>query len=296
MKINLKQIRLYRRTSQVFILILFIIVPILNSYGITYMRGNFFGFNFFGIPLIDPFSALQTILGVISTLYGSGISFFDSIAPNMWVAMTIILAIAFFFGPIFCSWICPYGFFSELVWKYLGQKKKWQTRRGDDKPRRFYLIKFFIFFVACILTVVLQTGPVGNTLSMPGWYSKFWQDYFLLSKVLIWPVVFFVGMLVLEFIFKKRFWCLYLCPQSVMLAIVARISPYRMHTKFHNSNCTCPENDKACLQMCSLGLNSRKLVGTEKMQCTNCFECARACARGCKSYHKGIQPIFTFKE
>ncbi len=293
MQFSLKNIRTYRRSSQIFVALLFILIPVLNMIGIHLIEGDFFDLSFFGIPFVDPFFAIQTVIEAFArTLKSPNISFFGQIELHIWFGLFFAIILGFFLGPIFCSWACPYGLFSELVWKHLGAMKEWQTRRGDDKHRRFYAIKFSIFIICCIYVFINKSGPIGNYLSMPGWYSTFWSTLIFTSEVLFIPLAFMFFILVLEIIFKKRFWCLYFCPQSVILATMSYLSPIRMHTRFLDNNCTCPEDSKSCLKNCPLGLNSRKLRGAEKMQCVNCFECAWTCANGCKSYTKGIRPTF----
>lgn len=88
-----------RRTLQVLTVVAFIIIPILNRSRYSLVYGNFLSFHAFGVPLADPLAVLQlTIKNFYLTL------------DNL-IGVAIPMVIAFLAGTVFCSWVCPYGFF-----------------------------------------------------------------------------------------------------------------------------------------------------------------------------------------
>ncbi len=280
----------FRKLSQIFILLLFILVPLLNMYEIYNIRGNLLAFSFFEIALIDPFSAFQAILGILRNSFSSNISIFASIPSDIWLGMGLILVLAFSLGAVFCSWLCPYGFFSEIAHKVAIKKGK---REDTKEYKKAYYFKYILFIALCIIVFVFKTGPIGNLLSMPAWYTKIVQYIFLYGQILFLPLFFMLIVLGFEMYMQKRIWCLYICPQSVFISLFSKFSPLSMRIKFLAKSCTCSANERACIKACSLQLNARNLE-KERILCTNCGDCIKACANSCKNADKALS--FGFKK
>lgn len=345
----MKKLLLWRRLCQIFILLFFIVVPILNMYGIHEMYGNLLSFHFFGLQLCDPLSALQVCMRIV--LSGSEVLSSTTVTSQLpsemlWGAF-FVLCIAFLLGPIFCSWICPYGFLSELVWSMRGKKAQ-QAKQQDNKkmsqaqshdrvhgivqgaeydiaPNIAYDITYdtiqkksskkdteqeigqkieqetgtkltwirlftkeILFYVLLITVVLFSDNPSINQLSMPAWYTRIWQYVFLYGQVLCIPLVFMFVVLACELFLKQRFWCTYICPQSVLLTFFGAILPMRLRVKFNQKSCTCSAKERACIKVCSLNLNPRNLVGADKIACTNCGDCVATCDKVCKAKENAL--------
>ncbi len=286
----MKKLLHFRRICQIFILLLFILVPVLNLYEIYVLKGNLLAFSFFGIPLIDPFSGFQAILGILRNSLASQDFFFSLVPSDIWLGMGLIFILALLCGTVFCSWLCPYGFFSELVWKIANKESK--DKVIDDK--NLYYNKYIFFLFLCLIVFIFKTGPIGNLLSMPAWYTKIWQYIFLYSSFLFLPFLFILSVLALEYYLKRRIYCLYICPQSVLISLVAKFSPYRLRLNFTAKSCTCLKENRACVQACSLNLNPRMLKNKEIL-CTNCAECVKACEKVCTMNKKALNLKFKNK-
>lgn len=126
--------------------------------------------------------------------------------------------------------------------------------------------------------------PVLLMLSMPGALSllptKLWYGgaavaglYALLALPLL--------ALLLELLTGRRLWCLWLCPQSVLLsgaaalgaALCARLWTVRWQAKA----CTCAKGARPCATVCSMGLQVRKDSGPARSECLQCGACVAAC-------------------
>lgn len=291
----MKKLLLWRRLSQTFFLFFFILVPVLNLYGFHEMYGNLLAFNFFGLHLVDPLSALQVCLGIFS----DSNTLVSAIIPSemLWGAFFVLL-IASVFGSVFCSWLCPYGFFSELVWKMREKKRSFpRSAEGKTNNSSFGMkVKFFLFAIGILFVFFLHQGPILNQLSLPAWYTRLWQHVFLYGQILIYPVVAILFVLILEFILHKRFWCSYICPQSILISFFGAILPIRLAVKFNQKSCTCAAKERACIKACSFLLDSRKLVGADRVSCTNCGDCVQACQHACKLENKALQYSFIKKK
>ncbi len=151
-----------RTTVQLLVVLAFIIIPILNRNRYSLVYGNFLAFHFFYIPLVDPLAALQlTVKNLYLTL--------DNIIGTL-----IPLAVAYYLGTVFCSWICPFGFFSHWTFRLSRRifKKKYRglprAGKGFALKLTIFLLGFlgflflatFFFFLAGAFFFVFLTGPL----------------------------------------------------------------------------------------------------------------------------------------
>ncbi len=297
MQISPKLISL-RPYIQASILLIVLLLPIIHFYGFVGIRGNFYAWHFLGVPFADPLNAVQLLL--------------QGIVYGFWPAFTVLLGalfslmVAFMFGRVFCSWLCPYGFLSEVVWKLHTMQAKAKNKLSS------WTWRMILVGLALLLGVTLGI-PILNQFSAPGLISlapqEFWQvllpelglmhsgvsdmvvpphvdkiaspliALMQLMAFILCPVLF---VLILEFIFQKRIWCAYICPQSLLLMLAARIgrkSPvpvWQIH--WQAEHCTC-KGETPCAKACSLGINPRSLHKKNEFDaCINCGDCVKNCA------------------
>lgn len=264
---TLRAIRPWRRVLQLGVLLAFIAIPFLNKAEYNVLSGNFLAFNFAGVPLGDPLAALQVVAGTFSA------------TPAMLIGAGLTLLLAFVMGPVFCSWICPFGFLSELV----------HPRSGNAPvPARPFTVKAGIVGAGLLAVILFVPVPILNQLSMPGWYSRAMQHAALYQNALWGAVIAILLVLLAEKIIGKRFWCRWVCPQSVLISAVGLLFPKRFRVRFKRRSCTCPTSDRACRKACSLALNPRAPVASQLAQCSNCGDCVDACAKRGKALSFGF--------
>ena len=234
-------IHLIRRSVQWLVFAGFIIIPLLNSREVYALVGNLLGFTVLGVPFADPLSVVQTGLGALGftreALVGAG--------------LTLLIAIAL--GPVFCSWVCPYGLLSELV--HAVRKHPVPAPKTSARP---FMVRCAIAGLGLLAVATFVPFPFLNQLSLPGWITRFWQSVFLFETLLWAGLLIPLFVLGMESFFRKRVWCRYLCPQSVLIALVGFLVPTRLRVTFNPRQCTCPAKDRACYAACSLSLNPRQ--------------------------------------
>lgn len=247
----------WRRLTQVAVLLFLVAVPVLNHYRVHVFHGNLLAFNFAGIPFTDPLAALQVLAGHFSH------------TDMMLMGAGLVLLLALVMGRVFCGWLCPFGLLSELA-----------HPKGQGKAARFFPFwsRALLVLAGLAAVVVAAPGPVLNQLSMPGWISRALQHAVLYREFL--PGVLAAAvLLLLEAAGKTRLWCRWLCPQSVLLSLASVVLPRSLQVGFSPGRCTCKASDRPCLPACSLGLNPRKPGLRQRLECTNCGDCADACRR-----------------
>lgn len=284
---------LARRCAQMGALALFCALPWANWAGLGQIRGSLFSLHFLGLPFADPVAAAQVAAGGMPP---SG--------ALLWGALCS-LALALLMGRVFCSWFCPYGLFSELVFAArsrmtrrhgapireagqgagLGTGLKAGFKVGPAARRsrsgRAFAAKGAVLFLGLLLTGLLGY-PALNLLAMPGELSLFpllvWQGAG--AALLFFAVLLPLAALLIEAVSGKRLWCRHVCPQSVMLGAAARCLPSRgpgLRVSWHAAHCTC-KGERPCRQACSLELDPRQPGGPDRRDCTMCGDCLRACA------------------
>ncbi len=256
-------IKTYRRLCQLLIIVLFIVIPVLNKNRYSLLYGNMLSFHFWVIPLADPLAVLQLTLKNFSITFDSFVGAFLS------------LLVAFGLGTVFCSWMCPFGFLSELAVNF---SKKFLPRnyKGPGIVASGFKFKLVIFLVGIGFFLIFSTTPVLNQLSLPAWYTRFFQyffgqGYFSLSILVI------AAVLLIEFIAQKRIWCRYICPQSVLLSLTKRLNNKRLIVGFNPEKCRCKGAREHCTESCSLSLKPKNVWNLKDMECTNCGDCIVAC-------------------
>jgi len=258
-------IKFYRRILQISVAAAFVIIPYLNhQLRINYICGNFLSVRIFGLTLADPLAVLQVS---IQNWY---------VAPGILMAAGIALALALCLGTVFCSWICPYGLLSEWV-HWLAQHTLPKDYGGLKIRISAFRIRACIFIAGMLLTLLFAATPVMNQFSMPAWYSRIFQ-YLLVQKHISVGAGVIAVILFIEFAFRNRLWCRYLCPQAVLLILAKLVSPCRLKVVYHKDQCLVADPVQGpCHKACSLSLNPKTLDQVLETECTNCGDCITAC-------------------
>ncbi|WP_291440664.1 4Fe-4S binding protein [Desulfovibrio sp.] len=273
---------LARRCVQLGALALFCLLPWINWAGLRQVSGSLFSLNFFGLPFADPVAAAQVAAG---GLLPAG--------ALLWGALCS-LALALLMGRVFCSWFCPYGLFSELVYAARcrmarrhgvpipASNRAAGGAAGRNRSGRAFAAKAAVLLLGLSLAGLLGY-PVLNLLAMPGELSLVpllvWQGAG--AVLLFFAVLLPLAALLLEAVSGKRLWCRYVCPQSVLLGAAARCLPSwgpGLRVAWHAENCSC-RGERPCRDACSLGLDPRRPGGPDRWNCTMCGDCLRACAK-----------------
>jgi polyferredoxin len=183
-----------------------------------------------------------------------------------------IILISFVFGKAFCSWLCPFGFLSELIGDFGRKvfKKNLVLPKYLDYPLRSlkYLLLGFLFYSVFVLmsTTALRAfldSPYNLVVDIKMYY--FFADISRFSLIVI-------GILFLLSIMLRGFWCRYLCPYGALLGIASLLSPNKI--KRNSINCIdCGLCNKACPSF--IKVDNVKIVVSD--ECTTCLNCVDVC-------------------
>ncbi|MCD4719104.1 MAG: 4Fe-4S binding protein [Desulfobacula sp.] len=258
-------IHIWRRTLQTGVAVLFILLPILNAAGFKFIWGNFLNIHIGSLTFSDPLAVFQVI---VKNQY---------LPTGLLISAGMVLAIAFFLGIVFCSWICPFGLLSELVNRL--SCRVWPRESSNIKLQKSgFKVKTMIFCAGFLVFWIFFSSPVLNLMSLPFQYSNIFQ-YLFIQKHLSAGIWFIGSILLAEFVFHTRLWCRWICPQSVLLAVAKLFNPFRLKIIFEKKRCIGSKIPCPCQKACSLDLDPRRLNGSSEAQCTNCGDCVDACRK-----------------
>jgi MauM/NapG family ferredoxin protein len=222
---------------------------------------------------------------------------------------TFLLALVPFFltlvfGRFFCGWICPFGSLQQFF-TWLGSRSRKNKSAYSHGPLRWKYLLLVALLVAslfstqllgwldpiCLLTRSssvalypglnflvqhsLQAGASGRTLAgklikplydlSRAFLLTGKQRTFLMAAGIGWL---FFGLLLLN-LYRRRFFCNYLCPLGALYGLLAKYSLFHLPL---NPNCT---HCGACANHCTYYGGPEK--DYQKSECLACMNCLRDC-------------------
>jgi polyferredoxin len=191
--------------------------------------------------------------------------------PAAMVLTVIFLLSSLLLKKTFCSWLCPVGTVSELLWK-LGRRvfhRNFAVPRWLDIPLRslkYLLMAFFLFIVLSMSAEALNDfmlAPFGIIADVK--MLNFFRHMGVAGMAV-------VGSLILLSVFIQNFWCRFLCPYGALMGIVSTLSP----AKIRRDAEACVDCGK-CSKACPSNLPVHRLLQVRSVECTGCMECVASC-------------------
>lgn len=188
------------------------------------------------------------------------------------ITMSVLLKKAF------CSWLCPVGTLSEMLWK-LGRKifgANLNPPRWLDvmlRGLKYLLLAFFVWAVA-----KMPADAIGAFLASP--YGVI-ADVKLLNffRNIGTSGAAIIGILVMLSIAIRNAWCRYLCPYGALLGIASLVSPVKIR-RDADACIDCAKCAKACPSRLPVDVKPQ----IRSAECTMCLSCVAVCpARGALS-------------
>ncbi|HHH39190.1 MAG TPA: 4Fe-4S binding protein, partial [Sedimenticola sp.] len=196
-------------------------------------------------------------------------------------ALAAILLITFFFGRIWCAYICPVGGFPELVSRMLGDRWKIEFRWLPQIPIRY---GYFITYLLLLPMAGVSACTLCNFITVPRLFQALSGDWQGLAYILSAVGVVNLGLLFLLGFFaaKGRAYCQFLCPIGAIDALVNRLGA-RFHfvrrIRVERNRCTgCNECARQC--MCGAIRMVDRIAVVDQLSCMSCHECADVCDWG----------------
>lgn len=179
----------------------------------------------------------------------------------------IVTAVTLLFGRLFCGWLCPLGALLAQIPNRLGRipVPAWFAEN------RMYWLVFCLALLLFGSNWPLLLTPF-HLLSEE--FVRLWQGKmpWLMAAVLLSGVLFF-----------PRFWCTYMCPTGLLLAVISRWRPFRLKIADGCLDCG----------LCGGVCRTRAVQPRERRVAEDCMLCGRcwqACPAGAINWRDADVP------
>jgi ferredoxin len=216
-------------------------------------------------------------------LYFPGMSLEDlgnqmSVAWIGVIGLGIILVTSFFFGRMWCGYICPMGGFPELVSRLIPDRWKIEFRGLPQVPIRY---GYFSVYLVLMPMIGISACTLCNFVTVPRIFQAFTGDLmgiaFILSAVGLvnLALLFVLGF----FAVKGRGYCQFLCPIGAIDGLVNRFGSmfrFTRHIRVERNRCT---GCNICARNCMVGAIRMvdQVAIVDQHSCMSCHECVDVC-------------------
>lgn len=251
----------------------------------------------------------------------SQIAIFTIISYSLWLSLVlaVIFLLTFLVGRFFCGWICPFGFYMDIITLVRKAFKKRYLTIPDRLNKALHNSRYVILLVFLILplffavpmgigvqlfpSLLFLAGPFNplrillaplvpvvapwkllydSNLNFP--YLDQIVHYSSVNFTVINVVVFLAFTLVSSFL-VRRFWCRF-CPTGASFAVLNRFRVFKwapaLHISKQEEKCT---KCGICQRVCHLQVTEvygQKGGEIKTSMCMLCFRCVEMCPQeGC---------------
>lgn len=219
-----------------------------------------------------PIGALQAVIG-------------SSKFQFAYYIIGILLLFAVLFGRLICGFLCPFGWFQELIHKTPSKKL------STSKLQLLTYIKYIILIVFVIILPITVVNEVG--MGDP-WFCKWLCPAGILEGAIplsmvntgiraalgglfTWKACLLAGIIILSIFFYRPF-CKWFCPLGAFYALFNKLSFYKF--SIDKTKCT---SCGACSKACKMDIEVYKTPN--HTECIRCGDCVHTCPHGaiCKN-------------
>ena len=204
--------------------------------------------------------------------------------------MGFLLFIGVLLGRVVCGFLCPFGWFQELLHKI--PAKKFSTKQ-------FHILTYLKYVILVLFVIVLPMTVVNEV----GMGDPFFCKYLCPAGILeggiplsladtgiraslgwlfTWKSCILLGVVVLSVFFYRPF-CKWLCPLGAFYGLCNKVSVYRLEVD--QSKCT---SCGACSRVCQMDVDVFRTPN--HAECIRCGDCVAACP------HQAITKTFSLKK
>jgi len=264
-----KPIQTIRFWIQIAFVLLCLWIGVEFFYFVKYLESSGLEGSAYRPPGVEGFLPISSLMSLYLFLISGEI---HPVHPAGFFILLAAIAVSFVIGKSFCSWICPFGWLSELLGN-IGEKlfkRKLKITKWLDYPLRslkYLLLGFFVYSIFFLMTEAslraFLDSPYNIVADVKMYY--FFTDISQLALIII-AALFFLSIPI------RNFWCRYLCPYGALLGIISLLSSF----KIKRNGKTCIDCTK-CAKVCPSLIKVDKIDTVLSDECTSCFKCIDSC-------------------
>ena len=205
-------------------------------------------------------------------------------------ALGAVLFMGTVLGRFICGFLCPFGWFQELIYK-IPPKRKLRVPEKPDKALRWLKYLILVLFVLILPNVLLDRFGQGSPYfckwicpagTLEGGIPLILTNPSLknmLGGTFWWKMTLLIMTLVSSWMIYRPF-CKYICPLGALYALLNKISIARMNLD-RESCISCNK----CVRSCPMQVNVLKDINSP--ECIRCGKCAEVCPTGAIDFRMG---------
>jgi len=218
---------------------------------------------------VEGFLPISALLSLRDWYYSGAV---NPVHPAALVIFLSVIAVSLLLKRSFCSWICPVGTLSELLWKggfSLFRRNIRPTPRIDMLLRgvKYLLLAFFIYSIF----FVMSPRAVHDFIYYD--YNKTADarllDFFLHPSAAAAGIILFLLLLSLP---VRNPFCRFLCPYGALVGLVSLLSPVKV-TREGKTCVACG----VCTQVCPSYIPVMAKERVSSPECIGCWRCVSHC-------------------
>ncbi|GIW22333.1 MAG: cytochrome c oxidase accessory protein CcoG [Candidatus Sericytochromatia bacterium] len=177
------------------------------------------------------------------------------------ILLFFVIGMSIVSGRSFCGWICPQNFLSEMINKFLVNKK-------SKLNNTFAILFSLVFSLLVSINFMFYFGKRRDIFNQI-------VNFSLNNNILIFSIFFFLLVFLGIGVFRHDF-CKYACPYGIMQASISDKTTLRVRfEKERSKDCI---DCNLCKNICYMGIEPRKLYQNEP-GCVNCGLCIEECQK-----------------
>ena len=248
---------LLRRTSQVGIMLLFLVGP---WFGWWIVKGNLaYSYTLGVLPLADPYVLLQSLAA--------------GQVPEKLALIGVAIVLAFYLvvgGRSFCSWVCPVNMVTDLA--------AWLRARLGIKGSAHVSRSVRYWILGATFVVGALTGTIAWEMLNP---VSMLHRGLIFGMGLAWAVI--LAIFLFDLFVMRHGWCGHFCPVGAFYSLIGKLSLTRVRLPNREACNDCMDCFAVCPEQQVIRPALKAVGGTGPVileaNCTNCGRCIDVCSK-----------------